>query len=114
MASHHIPIIDADLLAREVVQPGTSGYKQIVSYFGPDILAPDGSLDRPKLGHIVFNDETKRKRLNSIVHPAVRKAMVWGVVKCWLAGQKICVVDVPLLIEAGLWKFVGKIVVVYW
>jgi dephospho-CoA kinase len=114
LASHHIPIIDADLLARQVVLPGTSGYNQVVAYFGREILASDGTLDRPKLGEIVFNDETKRRKLNSIIHPAVRKAMTWEVIKCWLRGEKLCVVDVPLLIEAGLWKFVGKIIVVYW
>jgi len=61
----------------------------------------------------VFTNEAKRKKLNAIVHPAVRKEMIRRVAKCWLSGEKICVVDVPLLIEAGLWRLVGKIVVVY-
>lgn len=62
----------------------------------------------------MFNDEGKRKQLNGIVHPAVRKAMFWSVVRCWVRGERICVLDVPLLIEGGLWKLVGKVVVVYW
>ncbi|TFK46705.1 CoaE-domain-containing protein [Heliocybe sulcata] len=113
LKSHNIPLIDADVLAREVVLPGTSAHKQIVEYFGPDVLQEDGTLDRPKLGSIVFNDEVKRRKLNSIVHPAVRWAMFWAVVQCWIKGQKLCVVDVPLLIESGIHKWVGKVVVVY-
>ncbi|KAJ8590493.1 CoaE-domain-containing protein [Rhizopogon salebrosus TDB-379] len=111
--SQHIPIIDADVLAREVVQPGTKGLAQIVKYFGPEVLFPDGTLDRKKLGAIIFNDETKRKKLNSIIHPAVSRAIFWNVFRCWLRGEKLCVVDVPLLIEGGMWKWMGKVVVVY-
>lgn len=114
LKSHGVPIVDADVLARQVVEPGTRAYTQIVSYFGEDICHPDRTLDRPKLGKLVFNDAEKRKKLNSIVHPAVRMAMVKQVVLCWLKGKKICVLDVPLLVEAGLWKWVGKIVVVSW
>ncbi len=114
LKSHGVPIIDADILARQVVEPGTKAYSQIVSYFGDGICHTDGALDRPKLGKLVFNDAVKRKKLNSIVHPAVRRAMVWQVALYWLKGAKICVLDVPLLIEAGLWKWVGKIVVVSW
>ncbi|KDQ61308.1 hypothetical protein JAAARDRAFT_32316 [Jaapia argillacea MUCL 33604] len=108
-----IPIVDADILAREVVEPGTPALKRIVAVFGPSILREDGTLDRPKLGAIVFNDAEKRLKLNAIVHPAVRKAMVWAVAKYWMRGEKICVLDVPLLIEAGLFKWVGKVVLVY-
>jgi len=114
-ASHGIPIVDADILARRVVEPGTSPYAQIVATFGREVLLKDGSqgLDRPKLGEIVFNDERKRKLLNAIVHPAVRWEMIWDVARYWLAGHKICILDVPLLIESGIWKWVAKVVVVY-
>lgn len=112
--SHRIPVIDADVLAREVVQPGTKGLAQIVAYFGFEVLLPDGNLDRKKLGAIIFNDETKRKKLNSIIHPTVSRAIFWNVFRCWLRGEKLCVVDVPLLIEGGLWKWMGNVVVVYW
>jgi len=108
-----IPIIDADVLARQVVEPGTSGLARIVKAFGEQILQHDGSLDRKKLGSIIFNDESKRRLVNSIIHPAVRRAMVWGVLLCWIRGEKLCILDVPLLIEGPLWKWVGKVVVVY-
>ena len=62
----------------------------------------------------MFNDEQKRKILNSIVHPAVRKAMLWEVVWYWARGERVCVLDVPLLVEGGLYKLVGKVIVVYW
>lgn len=78
------------------------------------MIQADGTLDRAKLGAIIFNDAAKRKKLNAITHPAVRKAMLWQAISYWMRGEKICVMDVPLLIEAGLWKFMGKVVVVYW
>ncbi|KAJ7123152.1 dephospho-CoA kinase-domain-containing protein [Mycena epipterygia] len=109
----HIPVVDADILARQVVEPGTPALAKITAYFGPEILQSDGALDRKKLGSVIFNDEVKRRKLNSIVHPAVRRAMLWGVLGHWLRGNKYCIVDVPLLIEGGLWKWVGKVVVVY-
>ncbi|KAF5378340.1 hypothetical protein D9615_008701 [Tricholomella constricta] len=108
-----IPVVDADILARQVVEPGTSGLKNNVKEFGPEILLPDGTLDRKKLGTIVFNDEGKRKKLNAIVHPAVRWAMFMKVIKHWVDSEKYCVLDVPLLIEGGVWQWVGKVVVVY-
>lgn len=101
------------MLAREAVLPGRSAYADIVRAFGEDILQSDGYLDRKKLGSVIFNDEGKRKRLNGIVHPAVRRAMVWGIIKAWIRGEKVCIVDVPLLVETGIWKWVGRVVVVY-
>ncbi|KAG1731946.1 dephospho-CoA kinase-domain-containing protein [Suillus lakei] len=113
LKSRQVPVIDADVLAREVVQPGTKGLSQIVAYFGSEVLLPDATLDRKKLGAIIFNNEAKRKKLNSIIHPAVSRAILFNVFWCWLRGKKLCVVDVPLLIEGGLWKWMGKVVVVY-
>lgn len=109
-----VPVIDADVLAREVVAPGTSGLRAIVGEFGTDILSPDGTLDRKRLGDIIFKDAKKRRILNGIVHPAVRRAMLRDVVRCWWSGESICVLDVPLLVEAGLWRWVGYVVVIYW
>ena len=114
LKEHSIPVVDADVLAREVVAPGTSGLRAIIGQFGPDILSPDGTLDRKKLGDIIFKDAKKRKILNGIVHPAVRRAMLRDVVRCWWNGERVCVLDVPLLVEAGLWRWVGDVVVVYW
>lgn len=107
-------MVDADYLARKVVQPGTRALAQIVAYFGDSILLPDGTLNRPKLGAVIFRNEEKRKKLNSIIHPAVRREMFWEVLVSWLTGKKICVLDVPLLIETGLHRMVGETVVVYW
>lgn len=114
LKAKQIPVVDADVLARQVVMPGTPALTKIIDYFGAGILLPDGNLDRKKLGSIIFNDENKRKVLNSIVHPAVRRAMCWEVLVHWFRGEKFCIVDVPLLIEGGLWKWVGQVVVVYW
>ena len=95
-------MVDADILARQVVEPGTRGLKAIVSTFGTEILQEDGTLDRKKLGDIIFNDEDKRKRLNKIMHPAVRRAIFWQVLGYWFKGYKYCILDIPLLIESGL------------
>ena len=109
-----VPLVDADLIARQVVEPGTPALAKIQAYFGDGVIQPDGTLDRKKLGTIIFNDEEKRRKLNGIVHPAVRSAMLWQVLGYWVRGNKYCVLDVPLLIEGSLWKMVGKVVVVYW
>lgn len=108
-----VPLIDADVIARQVVEPGTPALAKIQAYFGDAVIQPDGTLDRKKLGTIIFDDEEKRRKLNGIVHPAVRWAMLWLVLGYWIRGNKYCVLDVPLLIEGSLWKMVGKVVVVY-
>lgn len=109
-----VPLIDLDVLARVAVEPNSYALSALVSHFGQDILKSDGELNREKLGSIVFNNEKERKVLNSIVHPAVRRLLAWELLKNWIKGEKVCVVDAPLLIEAGLWRFCGAIVVVYW
>lgn len=114
LASFGLPVVDADVIARQVVEPGTPALSKIVRHFGDTILLPDGTLDRAKLGGIVFHDEAQRKVLNRIVHPAVWRAIFWEVVRCWVRGKKICVLDVPLLIEGGLYKWVADVIVVYW
>ncbi|KAG5343006.1 Dephospho-CoA kinase [Termitomyces sp. T112] len=113
LKAKNVHIVDADLLARAAVLPGTKALRKIVKEFGPEILLEDGGLNRKKLGEIVFNDEAKRKKLNAIVHPAVRWAMFRKIVEHYTSSEKYCVLDVPLLIEGGLWKWVGQVVVVY-
>ncbi|KAG8834675.1 hypothetical protein FRC17_007760 [Serendipita sp. 399] len=114
-SKHQFPIIDADVLARKVVEPRTPAHAKIVEHFGTEILLQDGSqqLDRKRLGEVIFRDEQKRKILNGIVHPAVRKAMLRAVIGCWLRGESVCILDIPLLIETDLWKYVGWVVLVY-
>jgi dephospho-CoA kinase len=114
LKAHKVPVVDADIIARQIVEPGTPALAKIESVFGSEVLQPDGTLDRKKLGSIIFNDESKRRQLNGIMHPAVRRAMFWEVLGYWIRGYKYCILDVPLLIEGPLWKMVGKVVVVYW
>ncbi|KAF6759798.1 dephospho-CoA kinase-domain-containing protein [Ephemerocybe angulata] len=108
-----LPVVDADIIARQVVEPGTPGLAKIRAHFGDAVIQKDGTLDRKALGSIIFNDKKQRAKLNSIVHPAVQKAMFWEVVKHWFRGERLCVLDVPLLIEGPLHRMVGNIVVVY-
>ncbi len=90
--------IDADQLAREVVEPGSEGLQQIVDTFGSAILNHDGSLDRAKLGALVFRDETKRLALNAIVHPLVKNRS--REILSALPSDAIAIYNVPLLVEA--------------
>lgn len=107
-------VLDADQTAREVVKPGTEGLRLIVENFGIEILRPDGTLDRGKLGAIVFADERKRQLLNSIVHPLVIKAQ-----NQWLSEKErenpraIAVIDAALMIESGSYKRFTKLIVVW-
>ncbi|MFC3576247.1 dephospho-CoA kinase [Streptomyces yaanensis] len=103
-------LIDADRIAREVVEPGTPGLAAVVEAFGEDVLTPDGSLDRPKLGSVVFADPQKLAVLNAIVHPLV------GVrsreLETAAAEDAVVVHDVPLLAENGLAPLYHVVVVV--
>lgn len=107
-----IPVVDADLIAREVVEPGKDAYQAILATFGKEILQEDQTLNREKLGALVFADEEKRKQLNEIVHPAIRKEMLRQR-DSYIAGKEACVVlDIPLLYESKLTHFVEKVIVV--
>lgn len=109
----NIPVIDADQLAREVVYPGEQAYKEIVSLFGEGILQADRTLDRKKLGAIIFQDEVKRKQLNNIVHPAIRKRMLEQRDTFIKNKEKCVVLDIPLLFESKITSYVHKTLVVY-
>jgi dephospho-CoA kinase len=95
-------VIDADLLAREAVAPGTPGLRRIVEAWGEAVLDADGALDRAAMREIVFRDETARQRLEAIVHPEVARLRDAAVAAAARAGESIVVSDVPLLFEAGL------------
>ena len=92
-------IVDADGLAREVVEPGTEGLAQIAEHFGPTVIAADGSLDRPALGAIIFTDPEQREKLNAITHPAVWKRA--RELFDQAAVDDVVVYDVPLLVEGA-------------
>ncbi len=106
-------IIDADLVAHNLMEPGTEVYQQVVQAFGSENLRTDGAIDRKKLGAIVFALPEKRKLLNSIVHPAVRTHVLGEIVeleRSFSAG--ILIVDAALMVESGFYKMFDKIVVV--
>ncbi|OPY58097.1 MAG: Dephospho-CoA kinase [Pelotomaculum sp. PtaU1.Bin035] len=108
-------VIDADQVAREVVTPGTPAMAEIVENFGPDILNSNGSLDRKKLGSIVFSDPRAMARLNKITHPRIVEAINLEMQKTNLSPgsrNKLLVIEAPLLIEVGLYKGVDEIWVV--
>uniref|UniRef100_A0AAU2VBI2 Dephospho-CoA kinase n=1 Tax=Streptomyces sp. NBC_00003 TaxID=2903608 RepID=A0AAU2VBI2_9ACTN len=110
LVSYGAVLIDADRIAREVVEPGTPGLAAVVEAFGPGILFADGTLDRPQLGRIVFSDPEKLVTLNKIVHPLVgaRSAELESA-----AGPDSVVIhDVPLLTENGLAALYDLVVVV--
>ena len=92
-------LVDADALAREVVEPGTEGLAAVVEAFGPEILAPDGSLDRQALAAVVFGDKERRAVLNGIIHPLVRARAAQLAAQAPADG--ILVQDIPLLVETG-------------
>lgn len=92
-------VIDADQLARDVVAPGTAGLGEVVAAFGSEVLAADGSLDRPALGRIVFADEERRRRLEAIIHPRVRALSAR--LEDAAPPDAVVVHDIPLLVETG-------------
>ncbi|MGE8078559.1 dephospho-CoA kinase [Peribacillus loiseleuriae] len=106
-------IIDADIAAREVVEPGQEAYQEIVEVFGTDLLLSDTSIDRAKLGGIIFHDEKKRRKLNEIVHPAVRKRMLQQKETAFELGEKVLFMDIPLLFESKLTHMVDKTILIY-
>ena len=107
-----LPIVDADIVARDVVEPGAETLTLIAEQFGQDILLEDGTLNRVKLGDIIFHEPAKRKILNDIMHPAIRQEMLRQRDVYLEAGNKHVVMDIPLLFESKLQHFVERIIVV--
>ncbi|MEE1785029.1 dephospho-CoA kinase [Streptomyces sp. SP17BM10] len=110
LAAHGAVIVDSDVIAREVVAPGTAGLAAVVAEFGPAVLRPDGSLDRPALGAIVFGAPDRLQALNAIVHPLVRARS--AELEAAAAPDAVVVHDVPLLAENGLGPLYDLVVVV--
>lgn len=103
------PIIDADIVAREVVEPGTPGLKALATEFGNEILTSEGTLDRPKLGSIIFNDEAKRKRTNEILHGFIKQRIDELAHNFASEGFKAVIYDIPLLIETNWYKEMDEV-----
>ncbi|KAM9254965.1 dephospho-CoA kinase domain-containing protein isoform 1-T3 [Cariama cristata] len=107
-------VIDADVIAREVVQPHLKAYQQIVRYFGTEILLENGEINREALGNIIFFHPEKRQLLNSITHPEIQKEMVKQILKYFVLGYRYVILDIPLLFETKrLIKFMKYTVLVY-
>ncbi len=104
-------VVDGDVIAREVVEPGTEGLAALVDAFGDDILLPDGALDRPALAAKAFKDEATRKTLNGIVHPLVGKRRAELIAA--VPDDSVVVEDIPLLVESGMAPLFPLVVVVY-
>ncbi|WP_102916234.1 dephospho-CoA kinase [Streptomyces eurocidicus] len=110
LASYGAVVVDSDKIAREVVEPGTPGLAAVVAEFGPGVLTPEGSLDRPALGAIVFADPERLAALNAIVHPLVRERSAQ--LEAAAGPDAVIVHDVPLLAENGLAPLYDLVVVI--
>lgn len=109
---HAIPVVDADLLAREVVAPGSDGLEAVVDAFGSEFLDAEGGLDRAKMGALVFEDPEKRKLLNSIVHPRIAAAGMQAMQALQSDPAPYLIYEAALLVENELQKMFGALVVV--
>jgi len=107
-----LPIIDADVLAREVVQPGAPALVDIRAEFGDSVIAPDGSLDRKALAAIVFNDDAKRKRLNQLTHPRITALSLERASELAAKGEPLACYEAALVIENGMADAFRPLVVV--
>jgi len=109
-----IPVIDADMLARDIVRPGEEGWLSVVQSFGDGILLSDGNIDREKLGRIIFSDKTARDKLDNCLHHLIIAKLLSDAEKFKKSMEgSLVVADVPLLIECGMQKYFDKIILVY-
>lgn len=108
-ALHGVPVIDADVLARELVRPSEPAYREILGLFGSSVLTPDGSIDRVQLRNIVFSDPASRRRLEAILHPHVYEVMARKAAD--LKAPYVLLV-VPLLLETGHLEVADRVLVV--
>ncbi|CDO94063.1 unnamed protein product [Kluyveromyces dobzhanskii CBS 2104] len=106
LKSHYrVPVIDADAIARKILDPGQNAYKRVVRYYIskiPDLVQADGSINRAALGAYIFANPEERKVLNGITHPEVRHSILLKILINYLKFQPMCILDVPLLFEANL------------
>jgi dephospho-CoA kinase len=101
LAGHGAALVDADVIAREVVEPGQPGLRAVVEAFGPEVLTPSGRLDRDHMATVVFGDPDSRRRLEAITHPLIQARIAERVSAGKAAGPPLIVVDIPLLFEGG-------------
>lgn len=107
-----IPVVDADVLARDAVAPGSPGLAEVVATFGDEVLDAAGRLDRHALARVVFNDTEKKRRLEAIIHPRVQMAFMSEVQRLGASSHDAMIYEVPILFEKGLEaKFAGVVLV---
>ncbi len=111
-ASLGVPVVDADVIAREVVRPGSEGLAAIADVFGADILNDQGELDRPALRRIVFADDRARGRLEALTHPRIRSASIERLAECERDGASYAINAIPLLVETGQTSRFDRVLVV--
>jgi len=112
LAAQSAGVVDADQIAREVVATASEGLREVVAAFGPEVLAPDGSLDREKLGSIVFADPQARMRLQSITHPRIGRLSAQRLAALQQGEAPYVVYEAALLVETGAYKGLDALVVV--
>jgi dephospho-CoA kinase len=112
LAEHGVPVVDADQVAREVVEPGELALGDLVSHFGDDILTPAGELDRPALARVAFADDEQRAALDAIMHPRIHERIVERVTELADQNATLVVVDHPLLLETEQAETFAAVVVV--
>ncbi len=108
-----VPVIDADQIARDIVEPGRPMLMRLKETFGEAIIQADGSLDRALLGQMIFNDDTLRQTLDELMHPAIVKEIISQRDAYIKQGEPLIILDIPLLFEGGLTDLVDRILVVY-
>jgi dephospho-CoA kinase len=105
-------VIDADALAREVVEPHQPAWDEIVGTFGNEVLQPDQTLDRKRLRKLVFDDEKARKQLEAITHPRIRRLAQHKIAQCAATGAPLVVYEAPLLFETGIHLWLRPVILV--
>ncbi|TSB48026.1 dephospho-CoA kinase [Alkalicoccobacillus porphyridii] len=108
-----LPVVDADFIAKEVMQPEGAAFDEVISEFGSDIVQEDGTINRALLGQRIFSNEEERLKLNAIVHPKVRKEMRRAAVSYTAEGHAHVVLDIPLLYESNLFHMVDRVLLIY-
>lgn len=112
-AAQDIPIVDADKVAREVMETSELAVAEIKETFGPEVILDNGEVDRAKLGQIIFGNDEKRHQLNNIVHPAIQKRIKEKVDELKVAKEPLVIMDIPLLLEGEYAKTVDEVMVIH-
>lgn len=108
-----VPVIDADVISREVVEPGRVGLMRLVQTFGSHLLKANGQLDRAALAELLFHNDDIRRQVNDLLHPLIYETIFEQVADCRLKGEPLVFLDIPLLFESGELEYFDEIWLVY-